>query len=145
MKTKWILLGLVISIFNGRIWAQQGPKIALATHEIDYGRVEKGDDGFRSIEFTNTGDAPLIISRVKSSCGCTVAEKPDKPVMPGQKGRIKVHYNTRHVGPFRKTVTIYSNAVNVPNGVVVVKIKGRVVDPEKINLDRPKPQSPVFR
>ncbi len=143
MKKLYLLL--VVFVASGTLWAQSGPKISFKTTEIDYGTVEKGDNGYRLIEFTNTGDAPLIISRVKSSCGCTVAEKPDKPVMPGQKGRIKVHYNTRHVGPFRKTVTIYSNAVNVPNGVVVVKIKGRVVDPEKINLDRPKPQSPVFR
>ena len=124
---------------------QKGPAIQFKSTIIDYGEIEKGSDGYRTFEFTNTGDAPLIINRVKSSCGCTVAEKPNQPIMPGKTGRIKVHYNTNHLGSFRKTVTVYTNAVNVPNGVVVLKIKGRVIDPNKVNLNRPKTNSPVFK
>ncbi len=125
--------------------AQEGAKIQFKTREIDYGEVEKGSDGTRVFEFTNIGDAPLIIKNTKSSCGCTVPSKPEKPVMPGEKAEIKVHYNTLRIGPFRKTVTVYTNAVNVPNGVVVLKIKGKVVDPNNVDLKREKPASPVFK
>ncbi len=148
-KYLFLLAGLWISasafLPRGVQQGQKGPAIEFKSTVIDYGEVEKGSDGYRTFEFTNTGDAPLIINRVRSSCGCTVAEKPDKPIMPGQTGKIKVHYNTNHVGSFRKTVTVYTNAVNVPNGVVVLKVKGRVIDPEKVNLNRPKTNSPVFK
>ena len=46
---------------------------------IDYGTIEKGSNGVRVFEFTNTGDAPLIISSVRSTCGCTVPKKPKEP------------------------------------------------------------------
>lgn len=62
--------------------------------------------------FTNTGDAPLIIHQVLSSCGCTVPTYTKDPIMPGGKGLIKVTYNGagKPVGKFRKTVTVRSNA-----------------------------------
>jgi len=69
-------------------------KIEFKADTIDYGTVEKGADGVRVFEFTNTGDAPLIISNVKSSCGCTVPSKPKDPIMPGDSGEIKVKYDT---------------------------------------------------
>ena len=116
-------------------------KIEFKQTEIDYGTIDKNSDGTRVFEFTNTGDAPLIINRVKSSCGCTVPSKPTKPVMPGQTDKIVVKYNTHKAGPFRKTVTVYSNAAN---NVVILKIKGKVVDPNAVNLNRKK-ASPVLK
>ena len=100
---------------------------------INYGKVTKGSNGERIFTFTNTGDAPLIIKRVQSSCGCTIPKKPEKPIMPGEKGEIKVSYDTNRVGGFSKTITIYSNAKTprklirikgmVTNGVVLEKKK----------------------
>jgi hypothetical protein len=101
--------------------------------EINYGEIKKGEDGTRVFEFTNTGDAPLIINRVKSSCGCTVPSKPTQPIMPGKSGKIVVKYDTKRVGPFRKQITVYSNA---KNSVVILKIKGKVIDPNAVNLKR---------
>ena len=65
-------------------------KIEFKETTIDYGTIEKGADGLRVFEFTNTGDAPLIISKVKSTCGCTVPKKPEAPIMPGETGEIEV-------------------------------------------------------
>ena len=146
MKKTLFFIGIVILTFN---WSfaqekQKGPKIEFKTKEINYGEIEKGSDGYRTFEFINTGTEPLIISRVRSSCGCTVAEKPEKPVMPGEKGIIKVHYNTNKVGAFRKTVTVYTNAVNEPNGVVILKVKGKVKDPKKVDVNKKKEESPIF-
>jgi|SRR5690606_1682260 hypothetical protein len=100
-------------------------KIQFKTDTIDYGTIEKGSNGVRVFEFTNTGDAPLIISNVSSSCGCTVPSWTKEPVMPKASGTIEVKYDTNRVSPIRKTITVISNA-DTPT--VALKIKGDVVD-----------------
>lgn len=100
-------------------------KIQFKTDTIDYGTVEKGSNGTRVFEFTNTGDAPLIISNVSSSCGCTVPSWTKEPVMPKASGKIEVKYDTNRVSPIRKTITVISNA---ETPTVALKIKGDVVD-----------------
>ena len=106
-------------------------KIEFKETTIDYGTIEKGANGLRTFEFTNTGDAPLIISKVSSSCGCTVPKKPEKPIMPGETGEIEVKYDTNRVMPIRKTITVLSNA-DTPT--VSLKIKGNVIDPSKTSV-----------
>jgi len=93
------------------------------TEIIDYGKIDKNADGVRSFTFTNIGDQPLIIKDIKSSCGCTIPEKPKKPILPNEKGTIKVSYNTNITGGFAKSITILSN---VKNERTVLKIKGFV-------------------
>ena len=100
---------------------------------IDYGKIIKGSEGERTFVFTNVGDAPLIIQSIKSSCGCTVPKKPENPIMPGEKGEIKVSYDTKRVGGFSKSITITSNA---KNAVKVIKIKGFVN--KEISLEKEK-------
>jgi len=103
-------------------------KIEFESETIDYGTIEKGADGIRVFKFTNTGNAPLIISKVKSSCGCTVPKKPEEPIMPGMTGEIEVKYDTNRVMPIRKTITVTSNA---ETPTIALKIKGLVVDSSK--------------
>ena len=105
-------------------------KIEFKTDIIDYGEITKGSDGLRIFEFTNTGNAPLIVSNVKSSCGCTVPSKPDGPVAPGESSTIEVKYDTKRIGPIRKTVTVYSNA---DQPIVSLKIKGKVLSTDVDN------------
>ncbi len=122
----------LISVGTSVAHAQAGPKIEFLAKDntIDYGTVSKATDtGIRTFEFRNTGDAPLIIKNVQSTCGCTVPTKPTEPIAPGKTGKIDVKYNMQ-MGAIRKTITVESNAVNVPDGMVVLKIKGEVV-PEK--------------
>ena len=110
-------------------FAQNGPKIDFKAKDntVDYGTVTKrGDNGVRSFEFTNTGDAPLIITNVLSTCGCTVPTKPTAPIMPGKTGKIEVKYSMVP-GPIRKTITVESNAVNYEGGRIPLKIKGDVI------------------
>ena len=90
---------------------------------IDYGKIIKGSEGERTFVFTNIGDAPLMIQSIKSSCGCTVPKKPENPIMPGEKGEIKVSYDTKRIGGFSKQITILSNAITARK---IVKIKGFV-------------------
>lgn len=88
---------------------------------IDYGKVALGSEGTRTFEFTNVGNAPLIIKDIKSTCGCTVPKKPEAPIMPGQKGQIEVSYDTKRPGGFSKQITVLSNAKRPRT---MLKIKG---------------------
>lgn len=90
---------------------------------LDYGKVAYNSLGEKEFEFTNIGNEPIIIKSIQSSCGCTVAKRPEKPIMPGEKGSIKVVYDTKRVGGFLKSLVIMSNAKEERK---VLKIKGFV-------------------
>lgn len=119
---------IVIALFCTIGYAQNGPKIEFAAQDntIDYGKISKGDNGVRSFEFTNTGDAPLLITGAESTVSSIVVTKPADAVLPGKKGKIDVKYNMV-TGPIRKTITVETNAVNYPDGRVALKIKGEVL------------------
>ena len=142
---KQLLIALIL--INAVVFAQKGPKIEFKDKDntIDYGTTNKEDDaGLRSFEFTNTGDEPLIIKNVQSTCGCTIPTKPTEPIAPGKTGKIDVKYNM-HTGPIRKTITVESNAVNVEEGRVAIKIKGEVVEKPIVNLLEKKSVSPMMQ
>ena len=121
---KKIVLVLFVGLLGFNLAAQDtAAKIEFKTETVDYGEIDKGSDGIRVFEFTNTGNAPLIISKVSSSCGCTIPKKPDAPILPGKTGEIQVKYDTNRVGPIRKAITVISNA-DTPTKVL--KIKGEV-------------------
>ena len=133
---------LFVSLISFGSFAQEKKvaKIEFKTDVIDYGTIEKGADGVRTFEFTNTGNAPLVISSVKSTCGCTVPKKPKGPIMPGETGEIEVKYDTNRVNPIRKTITVISNA---ETPTVALKIKGLVVDPDKTSVLEKKNKSMI--
>jgi hypothetical protein len=121
---KNVIIVLFAGLLSLSVYAQEKTaKIEFKAETLDYGVIEKGSDGVRVFEFTNTGDAPLIISKVSSSCGCTIPKKPEKPILPGENGEIQVKYDTKRVGPIRKAITVISNA-STPTKVL--KIKGEV-------------------
>lgn len=125
---KKIVLVLFIGLLGMSLTAQDtSAKIEFNSDTVDYGEIQKGADGVRVFEFTNTGNAPLIISKVSSSCGCTIPKKPEEPILPGKTGEIQVKYDTNRVGPIRKAITVISNA-DTPT--VVLKIKGEIKAPE---------------
>ena len=115
----FITVLLFLSYTNGFSQA----KITFESEVIDYGTIEKGDDGVREFKFTNTGSSPLYITKVRSSCGCTIPKKPSDSIMPGDEDVIEVKYDTNRVGPIRKTITVNSNAITP---VVALQIRGTV-------------------
>jgi len=130
MKSLNILITFLF--FNISSFAQEvddlKPAFKFLTETINYGEISLGSNGTRVFEFTNTGKSPLIITRVQASCGCTVPKKPDQPIMPGEKGKIEVSYDTKRIGGFSKAITIFSNAKTERK---MIKIKGYV---EKVSL-----------
>lgn len=124
MTMKNLAIVLFISLMTLGVQAQEKvAKIEFTSDTVDYGEIEKGSDGVRIFEFKNTGTAPLIISKVSSSCGCTIPKKPEGPIMPGESGEIQVKYDTNRPGPIRKAITVLSNA-DTPT--TILKIKGTV-------------------
>ena len=117
---------LFLLLFSISVYAQQiSPQIEFETTIIDYGTIENGSDGARVFKFKNTGSADLIITNVKSTCGCTIPKKPDGPIAPGESSEIIVRYDTKRTGPFRKTITVYTNQENNP--IIALKLKGTVL------------------
>lgn len=111
-----------------------GASISIDKDVHDYGTIENGANGVCVFTITNTGNAPLIISSCKGSCGCTVPTWPKAPIAPGATAEISVKYDTKRPGPINKTVTISSNSSNEPRKVV--RIKGNV-------KTKPKGSAPV--
>lgn len=126
------ILNLIVLLFlTATSFAQKGPQIKFKAENntINYGTVKKGEDsGIRIIEFTNTGDQPLIITKVESTCGCTVPSFSTQPIMPSKTGQIEVKYNMS-VGRISRTLTVNTNAINAENGKVFLRIKGEVLNP----------------
>jgi len=134
---------IVAVLLNTIAFAQAKIEFKDRDNTIDYGNVYKDvDNGERVFVFTNTGDEPLIILNVQSTCGCTVPSKPTEPILPGKTGEIKVKYNM-NPGPIRKTISVESNATNVEGGRVALKIKGEVLVKQEVNLLEKKKSSPM--
>ncbi|MBS3806789.1 MAG: DUF1573 domain-containing protein [Bacteroidales bacterium] len=88
-------------------------EITFDTTTHDFGKIPFKGDGTYTFKFENTGNKPLILTDVRASCSCTVPVSPEKPIKPGEKGEIKVEYDTgdtRNVGKFTKYVFVHSNA-----------------------------------
>lgn len=141
MMKKIILL--VAVLVSGIGFSQAKIEFKDKDNTIDYGTVSKdSDSGIRTFEFTNTGNAPLILTNVKSTCGCTIPTFSKDPILPGKTGKIDVKYNM-NPGPIVKTITVESNAVNVENGLVAIKIKGLVVVKPEVNVLEKKKTGPM--
>ena len=104
--------------------AKKSASIDFETETIDYGTIEKNSNGVRAFSFTNTGNEPLIISKVKTSCGCTVPTYSKEAILPGNVGEIEINYDTKRMGAFNKSITVYSNANQSSK---ILKIKGTII------------------
>ena len=89
----------------------------------DFGKITQNQPASHKFVFTNTGNAPLIISTAKGSCGCTVTEYSTEPIAPGSTGMVMATYNAKKLGVFSKTVTVYANT----GEPVTLKVKGEVI------------------
>lgn len=88
---------------------QEVQKIAWDSQEYDFGNIPQNLSAEAEFVFTNISDEPVIISKVKSSCGCTVTAYDKKPILPGESSTIMASYNAKKIGAFRKTVRVTTN------------------------------------
>lgn len=103
---------------------QGTPVFAFAEEAHDFGVINEGTKAEHDFTFTNTGDAPLIISNAKGSCGCTVPQWPREPIAPGETGIIHVVFDSSGK-PGAQTKQVTLNANTVPN-TRVLTIKAQV-------------------
>lgn len=112
--------------------AKNDSKIQFASTEYNFGELIFKGEGSCNFTFSNSGETPLLIQNVKTSCGCTVPEWPKKPIKPGENGKIEIEYDTTHPGMFQKTITVFYNGKNSPE---TLTIKGRVVYPDEKEVE----------
>jgi len=104
--------------------SQGTPQFAFEEEVHAFGEIEEGTVAKHDFVFTNTGDAPLIITNAQGSCGCTVPEWPREPIAPGETGKIHVEFNSQgRAGSQTKQVTL--NANTTPN-TKVLRISAQV-------------------
>jgi len=121
------LLFVALLILGTATFAQENTNkgvFEFETEVIDYGIIAQNTDGKRTFSFKNIGSTPIIISKVIGSCGCTVATKPEKAILPGETASIGVVYATNRVGQFSKTIIVLSDA---NKSRLVLRIKGSVM------------------
>ena len=111
--SKWKIGSLVCTLIlsANMAWSQGSAKIASEQLVFNFGTIAESD-GMASHVFKvkNEGDAPLVITRITASCGCTRPEWSKEPIAPGQTADVKITYNPKgRPGPFYKTISIYSN------------------------------------
>ncbi len=86
----------------------------------DFGKVPQGKPVTTDFVYTNIGEEPLILTEVKPTCGCTIADYTKTPVKKGEKGNIKITYNAAVEAPFNKTIVVTSNAKTPTKYLVIV-------------------------
>jgi hypothetical protein len=113
---------------SGDLKPYETPRITFEKMEHDFGKIIQGEFVRYSFKFTNTGKSDLLISKVSTSCGCTVGNYPKQPIEPGESGLVEVVFDSRgRKGVQRKTITVMANTS--PNKTML-KIKSTVVIPE---------------
>lgn len=118
-----LVLALEVAAQDGGavLLKEEGPYIEFADKDHDFKDIYQGDKVSHTFEFKNTGTAPLILSNVLVTCGCTATDWPKLPIMPGGEGSLTVSFDSNgKVGRQNKVITILSNATNAQERVKIV-------------------------
>lgn len=110
--------------FKPEVKPTEGGKLVWQKTEHDFKDVQHNVPAKVTFTFVNETGAPVVITNVKTSCGCTTPGWTKEPIAPGEKGEIKASYNAKKVGIFNKSVTVYTNNTSAPT---YLKLTGNVV------------------
>ena len=131
---KKIFLFASALVFSVAVMAQTQLKaddvVKFTSEKHDFGKIKQGVPVTYFFEFKNISDKPVVVENASASCGCTIHEKPEKPIAPGATGKIKVQYNAAAMGVLNKDVYIKFAGIEQQK---TVHITGEVVagDPAK--------------
>jgi copper(I)-binding protein len=142
---------LFVCLLASNSWA--APKLMVEQPSFDFGEVVQGQMVPHLFKFKNAGDEPLVVEKVRSSCGCTAVLLSSKTLAPGESGEVKANFNTsRFRGLVTKTISLYSNDPQqpvkkltiqgtiqeilsvVPTGVNFGQVKAEVVSAVQVTL-----------
>lgn len=145
---RWILAGTA-----GCIWllaamtAWAGPTVSVPRPDHDFGTIYEGETVRHVFSFANSGNAPLVIEKLSSSCGCTAALSSAKSLAPGESGEIQASFDsTRFRGSISKSIYLYTNDPAQP--MVQLQLRGNVreevsLDPQLVNFGTVAPKRTV--
>ncbi|MCC5945825.1 MAG: DUF1573 domain-containing protein [Bernardetiaceae bacterium] len=123
------LIFLAVLIFISTTMALAQADIHFEEDRYEFGEVKEGQKVKRTFTYKNTGNAPLILSDLRTTCGCTVSEWDKNPLPPGEQNKITVVFDTKgKVGRQHKTVSVLSNSAQNP--VAKLRLYGNVLPKE---------------
>jgi len=140
MRTsRWIAVVAVVAL-SAAAAAAPGEKKALGKFKEtswDFGKIRQNDVVFHEFVFVNEGNAPLVIERIATSCGCTAALASEDTIGPGKSGKVKVTFDSRgYSGKIVKYIFVESNDADDPRRELVVSAEIEVPPQPRIDLDR---------
>ena len=120
-----IFIIMAILLATGLARAQKKAVISAEETSFDFGTIKEANGNVsHTFQIKNTGDSPLVLTRVIASCGCTTPEWTKEPIEPGTTGDVTITYNPKNrPGPFVKTISVYSNG---KTGSFILTIRGEV-------------------
>lgn len=111
MKKLMLICAVILGFaFTASAQDNQKPEFKFNEEKHDFGKIPQGTPVTTIFEFTNTGVEPLILTDVRPTCGCTIADYTKTPVKSGEKGIIKITYNAAVASSFNKPIIVTSNA-----------------------------------
>lgn len=124
MKMKFTLVAVFFALLGTSLLAQEGSALKFDKTVHDFGELEHQKPGTHTFTFLNTSMAPIKLTMVKASCGCTTPSYTTEAVAPGRSGEIKVQYNSAKIGEFTKTIRVEYDSL--ADKAVTLTIKGNV-------------------
>lgn len=123
-----IILCTVILNFTITASAQTDNKaeFKFVSEKYDFGKIPQGKPVTTNFEYTNIGEEPLILTDVRPTCGCIIADYTKTPVKKGDKGIIRITFNALAECPFNKVIVVTSNAKTPKKNLIIV---GEVIAP----------------
>ena len=141
MQFKFVPVLFLLALMGFGLQAQQPAdhRIKFESTSHDFGTLTQGDPCSFTFKFTNTSDAPVKLTNVKASCGCTTPKWSREPIAPGESSEIPVKYDSNRIGAFNKSIRVTYEGSAQP---IVLFIKGKINAKEgttKTNPASPKP------
>lgn len=118
-----LLILTILNLFQPQ--TKDGAEMELESISYNFGTLEQGSQKVtHEFEFTNSGIAPLVITKATTSCRCVSVNTPKRPVRTGEKSKIIVTFDPKDVGVFNKTIELHAN---IPGGILTLLVTGEVV------------------
>ncbi|MBA4251307.1 MAG: hypothetical protein C0425_03405 [Chlorobiaceae bacterium] len=131
------LLSIILLLTTLSFTQVVGPKIHSMNSTQDFGTIKQGEVINRYFIIANIGQDTLILQRIMTSCGCTVAEPEKRNLAPGESTKLKAEFNSvGRIGAQLRYITIASNDKETP--MFRLTLKGEVVDPS-VQIEKPAP------
>ena len=135
MKTTILAIGIllvsILSFAQDELNPEKQSDIIFKTTVYDFGEIPFGEEAKYNFVFKNISKAPIALTNVKASCGCTSPEWSKEPIAKRKKGSIIITYDTKRTGNFNKTIYVYTNNSEQP---VLLRVKGTVLNPDDNNV-----------